>query len=88
MNSMFFMECRQTVKSVIYLIYIAVIILFFYFQISPELVKIEKPRQDLKSYGIKYQENPEVIMPNAVKNLYRELRKIPIQHILWAFIKR
>lgn len=71
-GAMFFKECKKTAISIIYLIFVVVLILFGYTQIASEFVKIEKPQQGQKSYGTKYEEKPEIIMPNAIKNLYGE----------------
>lgn len=75
MNSLFIKECRETAKSITYIIFTAVIIIFFFIQISPELKKIERPKENLKSYGIKYVEKPEIIIPNAAKSLCREFKE-------------
>lgn len=69
---MFLKECRQVMKNITYLVFVVILIVFGYTQIASEFVKIEKPQQGLESYGTKYEEKPEIIMPNAVKNLYRE----------------
>lgn len=75
MNSLFIKECRETAKSITYIIFTAVMIIFFFIQISPELKKIDRPKTNLKSYGIKYVEKPEIIIPSAVKSLYREFKE-------------
>lgn len=71
-GAMFFKECGKTVKSITYLVFVAVLILFCYTQFWSGLEIIEKPQQGQESYGTKYEEEPKIIIPNAVKNLYRE----------------
>jgi hypothetical protein len=65
-------ECTQLCKSITYIIFVAVLILFGYTQIGSEFDKLEKPEKGLESYGVKYEEIPGIIMPNAAGSLYNE----------------
>jgi len=71
-GAMFLKECRKTLNNITYLVFVAVLILFCYSQFWAGLEKIEKPQQGQESYGTKYAEVPEIIMPNATENLFRE----------------
>ncbi len=71
-GTLFLKECRKTVKSIIFLIYIAVLICFMIAQYIPSVEKINKPQPGQANYGMKYEEVPKIIMPKAVKELYNE----------------
>lgn len=71
-SALFFKECGKVVKSIPFLVYLAVLLLFFLAQYEPDAVKIEKPRPGEESYGTKLSDDPEVIMPTAADSLYVE----------------
>lgn len=69
---MFLKECRKTVKSITYVIYVVILVLFAYTQMGTSFEPIEPPQKGLESYGVKHDEHQEVIIPNAVDSLYGE----------------
>lgn len=69
---LFLKESSKTIKSIPYLIYVIIIFVFLTTQLIPGFIKIEKPQPGKQRYGIKYVENPDIIIPAAVKSLYRE----------------
>ncbi|ASA23841.1 ABC transporter permease [Paenibacillus donghaensis] len=88
MMSLFFKECRQISRSIIYLVFIGVVVLFYFSQLgnsvgadireaqsSAEYNSINplmKPPPDAKSYGSKAAEIPEQVMPGAIASLVFE----------------
>jgi len=70
--ALFMKECRKIVTSIPYVIFVVVLLAFSYTQIIPEFTKIEKPQVNQESYGMKSEELPELIMPEALKSLFNE----------------
>ena len=70
--AMFFKECKKTIKSIPYMAYVAILLIFILTQLMPEFKKIDEPQPEQRSYGVKYTEDPEIIMPAAINNLYQE----------------
>lgn len=70
--ALLFKECKKICTSIPYMIFVVVILVFSYTQIIPEFDKIEKPEPNAESYGIKSEENPELIMPAALESLFNE----------------
>jgi ABC-2 type transport system permease protein len=71
-HSLFFKECKQIVRSIPFLVYAAVLLLFFTSQYESDLVKVDKPQPGKSSYGTKISDDPKIIEPAAVKSLYGE----------------
>ena len=71
-NSLFFKECKQIVRSIPFLVYAVVLLLFFLAQYESDLVKVEKPQPGKSSYGMKISDDLKIIEPAAVKSLYGE----------------
>lgn len=69
---MFLKECRKAVKSVTFVIYVVILVLFAYTQMGTSFELIEPPQKGLDSYGVKHDEQQEVIVPHAVDSLYGE----------------
>ena len=70
--TLFMKECRKIVTSIPYVIFVVVLLAFSYTQIIPEFTKIESPQANQESYGMKSEELPELIMPEALKSLLNE----------------
>lgn len=68
---LFLKECKQTLKSLTYIIIIACMLLFYLSQMG-DMALIEKPVQGQEDYGFTYSEDPQVIMQNAVSKLALE----------------
>ena len=69
---MFRKELKKTVTSITYILFVALLLFFVYTQIGTSFEKVEPPKPDDKSFGVKYEENPEIIMPSAVASLSDE----------------
>ncbi|MGF7048422.1 hypothetical protein J2T13_002930 [Paenibacillus sp. DS2015] len=69
---MFLKECKKTVKSITYVIFVVILVLFAYTQMGTSFDPIEPPQKGLESYGVKQEDNQEIIIPNAVDSLYGE----------------
>ena len=86
---LFLKECKTICKSIIYLVFICAIVLFYTSQMGEEIKSdikqyytneeyytgsllqnpLIKPLENAESYGNKYVEIPEIIMPEAVSSL-------------------
>ena len=90
MFSLFQKECKQILKSVIYIIFIGVVVMFYITQLGGEIERsiseyeageydsqnlLIKPEQGLESYGYKKIEEPEQVMPKAIEALVREYQE-------------
>lgn len=71
-NSLFFKECKQIVRSIPFLVYVVVLLLFFTAQYESDFVRVEKPQPGKSSYGTKTSNDLKIIEPAAVKSLYGE----------------
>lgn len=71
-GTLFFKECGKVVGSIPFLVYIAVLLLFFLAQYEPDAMRIEKPRPGQSDYGTKLSDDPQILMPAAVNFLYGE----------------
>lgn len=71
-NALFFEECKQIARSIPFLVYVVVMLLFFIAQYESDFVIIEKPQPNKSSYGTKISDEPKIIEPAAVKSLYSE----------------
>lgn len=69
---MFRKECKKTLKTWTFWIYVAVLLLFGYTQLGTELAKIEPPQPGRESYGMKYVDDPGLIMNGAAACLAGE----------------
>lgn len=69
---LFFKELKKTVMSLTYFIFLVVIMLFAYTQIGLRFEPVQVPQPGLESYGSKYEENPDMIMPKAIEALISE----------------
>jgi ABC-2 type transport system permease protein len=72
---MFLKECKKTMMSLTYLIFVAVLLLFGYTEIGTNLDRFDQivpPQKGLESYGSKYEDNKELIALNAVHALFDE----------------
>lgn len=69
---MFLKEFKKTIMSLTYLIFVGILLLMYITQYETSVDKIEPPQKGLQSYGVKYEENKEIIIPNAVESLYGE----------------
>ncbi|RUT46206.1 ABC transporter permease [Paenibacillus anaericanus] len=69
---MFLKEFKKTIMSLTYLIFVGILLLMYVTQYETSVAKIEAPQKGLQSYGVKYEENKEIIIPNAVESLYGE----------------
>jgi hypothetical protein len=58
--------------SILFLIYVVVLLLFFITQYESDFVTLEKPQPGESSYGTKYSNDPEIIEPSAINSLYGE----------------
>lgn len=86
--SLLFKECRQISKSIIYLVFIGVIVLFYVTQIGDSIGSdirearqpsvynydnpLMKPPARAKDYGSREAEIPEQVMPGAIASLVQE----------------
>jgi ABC-2 type transport system permease protein len=62
---MFLKECKKTMMSLTYLIFVAVLLLFGYTEIGTNLDRFDQivpPQKGLESYGSKYEDNKELIV--------------------------
>ncbi len=74
---LFFKECKKIIFSIAFLIYCAVMILFYFTQFHNDCSgPIDKPHQDnminYNPYGSIIKEDPEIVMPNAIEGLINE----------------
>ncbi|MBT2290259.1 ABC transporter permease [Paenibacillus albidus] len=85
---LFLTECRQTLKSIIYFVFIGVMILFYFTQLSEfagaDIAEVQhpsgynsrnplmKPPPDADNYGSREAEIPEQVMPAALNQLLSE----------------
>ncbi len=70
---LFFKECRKTLFSLTFLIYIIALIAFYITQFSPDSKdKLSPPAQGLEDYGTVAEEVPEILMPAAAEGLLTE----------------
>ena len=80
-------ECRQILKSIVYVIFVGVVVIFYITQLSGEIKNatdkyeageydsqnlLFKPEQGQDNYGYKEVEDPEQVMPKAVEALVGE----------------
>ncbi|MEG0379516.1 MAG: hypothetical protein RR614_13645, partial [Eubacterium sp.] len=79
MRALFLCECKKVAGSLTTLIFVAAL---FLMAVSQGVLNfaarddfIKEPQPGLPSYGIKTEEVPAVIMPEATKNLYMEFSK-------------
>lgn len=70
-RTLFFKECGQIFKSIIYYIFIACLVLFFVTQIA-EFDIIVKPQEGMESYGFKSSDDEKVIMEQSLRKLIEE----------------
>jgi hypothetical protein len=70
--ALFFKECVKTFKSIPYLMFLLILIIFVTTQLLPGFHILEQPQPGQQSYGTKYVQDPEIIMPSALKSLYGE----------------
>ena len=71
-NTLFFKECRQIVRSIPFLVYVAVLLFFFIAQYESDFTKVEKPQPGQSDYGTKISDDLRIIEPAAVKSFYSE----------------
>ncbi len=70
---MFIKECKKNFHSIIFWVFVTVMLLGFRTQFVPELSqRMAEPVPGLESYGTMVVESPEIIMPAAVQNLVGE----------------
>jgi len=72
---LFVKECKKTIMSFTYLIFVVILLLFAYTEIGPNLEHLDPispPQQGLESYGSKYEDNIELITRNATETLLGE----------------
>lgn len=70
---LFLKECRKTLFSLTFLIYIIALIAFYITQFSPDSKdKLSPPAQGLEDYGTVAEEVPEILMPAAAEGLLTE----------------
>lgn len=69
---MFRKECKKTLKSLTFWIYVAALLAFGFTQLGAELDPIEPPQPGHASYGVKYVDDPERIMEGAIASLREE----------------
>lgn len=73
---MFLKECKKLVRSFLFWLFTAAIVLVYLTQFVPELkTKLAKPTEENTSYGAIVTKDPNVIMPAAVQNLLEEYLK-------------
>lgn len=70
--SLFGKECRQMLKSVIYYVYVVILVIFYLTQLGT-FNSLEKPEPGLESYGISYSEDKQVIMESALGALAQDI---------------
>ncbi|MFT4144354.1 MAG: ABC transporter permease [Mobilitalea sp.] len=68
---LFLKECKQTLKSLTYIIIIACMVVFYVSQMG-DMELIEKPVQGQEDYGFTYSKDPQVMMQNAVSKMALE----------------
>ena len=61
-------ECKKIVRSVIYWIYCAIIVLFIFSQYFGEEM-VHEPQTDWADYGIAYIDDPDIVIPAATETL-------------------
>lgn len=70
---LFLKECRKTLFSLTFLIYIVALIAFYITQFSPDSKdKLSPPVQGLEDYGTVAEEVPEILIPAAAEELVTE----------------
>jgi len=70
-KTLFLKECKETLKSITYYIFLACIIIFFVTQMG-SFGGISKPMPNQESYGSKYSDDKNIIMQSTVDRLAYE----------------
>lgn len=73
-GTLFLKECKQTLKSITYYIFLICAIVFFTSQMS-YVERLDKPQPGAESYGTKYSEDESVIMEMSLKQLIVEMER-------------
>lgn len=70
---LFFKECKKTVCSMVFILYILTVIFMYVTQFNGVLEKpIEQPDAGQEQYGMMEKEIPEILMPAAIESLVTE----------------
>ncbi|MCD2492885.1 ABC transporter permease [Lacrimispora sp. NSJ-141] len=67
--SLFWKECRQIGKSIVYYAFLACLILFFMSQLGEESWNLAKPQPGQEEYGRTYSKDEQTIMNRTLQNL-------------------
>lgn len=70
-GTLFWSECKQTCKSLIYWIFVVCLAFFFFSQMGRIEIP-QKPEPNQESYGMKKSSDPKKIMESSLKNLVDE----------------
>lgn len=89
MAALFFKECRQTLRSLIYYIYVIVFVLFITSQMGSmtEIDELHKPSPEENHTGYGYSTDPQDIMENAIETLFMETYRNHYDTYPFGFIK-
>lgn len=71
-KTLFLKECKETLKSITYYIFLACIVIFFITQMG-SFEGVQKPIQGQEYYGSKYSDNERVIMQSTISRLSFDL---------------
>lgn len=90
--SLFSQECKKISKSILYYAFIIIMVLFYISQYashtSDEMsLMIREPRESDASYGYRYAELPDQVMPKLAGILYRECSENSYASYPFGFIK-
>lgn len=70
-KTLFLKECKETLKSITYYIFLACIVIFFITQMG-SFQGISKPSTNQESYGFKYSDDENIIMQATIDRLAHE----------------
>lgn len=89
MEALILKECRQTLKSLIYYIYLVAFVLFITSQMSSSdwISKLDKPMPGQEDYGMDYTTDQEVIMASGIDLLQQEMSRNSFATYPFGFYK-
>lgn len=89
MTALFFKECRQVLRSLVYYIYLVVFVLFITSQMGdlPELGELHEPQPGEEYYGYGKSTDPQDIMEGTIESLFQETWRNQYNTYPFGFIK-
>lgn len=88
MMALFFKECRQVLRSLVYYIYIIVFVLFITQQMgAAESGALQEPQPGQDYYGYGYTSEPQAVMEQTIEELFLETYRNDYSTYPFGFIK-